>query len=214
MSDVPASFRKALAGLADGWHVACEPSQAEALSRFGTLLLTWNARINLTGANSLDDIAAEHLPDSFALATRFELTAPERVIDVGSGGGLPALPLAILRPALQLRLIEPIAKKAAFLRTATRELGLGAQIAVHVGRAEPLVPGDFDAAFSRATFPPEAWARLGADLVRPGGRVFVLASTATVPKELPPSVVETFRANYLGERRCLLELTRSKVGGR
>jgi 16S rRNA (guanine527-N7)-methyltransferase len=211
MSDVPAAFRTALSRLAEAWHVACGPSQAEALSRFAALLLTWNARINLTGANSLEDVASDHLPDSFALAARFDPAAPARVIDVGSGGGLPALPLAVLRPSLRLRLIEPIAKKAAFLRTATRELGLGAQVTVHVGRVEPLAPGDFDAAFSRATFSPESWARLGVELIRPGGRVFVLASMATVPKDVPPSCIETFRGNYLEDRRCLIELTRSEA---
>jgi 16S rRNA (guanine527-N7)-methyltransferase len=208
MADASASFRVAVARLAKTWAVACDDQQAEALARFGTLLLTWNAHINLTGAASLDDLAEEHLPDSFALASRFGDGDPARAVDVGSGGGLPALPLALLRPAMTLRLVEPIAKKAAFLRTATRELGLRERVTVHVGRAEALGPADFDAALSRATFAPELWASVGGQLVRPGGRVFLLAATAAAHIAPPASFVETFRRPYLDERRVLVELTR------
>jgi 16S rRNA (guanine527-N7)-methyltransferase len=209
MADALASFRAALARLGETWAVACDEGQSEALARFGTLLLTWNAHINLTGASSLDDLADEHLPDSFALASRFGDGAAARAMDVGSGGGLPALPLALLRPALTLRLVEPIAKKAAFLRTATRELGLRDRVTVHVGRAETLGAGDFDAALSRATFAPELWASIGAPLVRPGGRVFLLAAATAAVVAQPPSLLETFRRSYLEDRRVLVELTRT-----
>jgi 16S rRNA (guanine527-N7)-methyltransferase len=207
MADAPASFREALARLSENWTVACDDGQADALAAFGALLLTWNAHINLTGASSLDELAGEHFPDSFALASRFEAAVPARAVDVGSGGGLPALPLALLRPALTLRLVEPTAKKAAFLRTATRALGLRERVTVHVGRVEAFGPGDFDAALSRATFPPELWAPIGARLVRPGGRVFVLASTPAAEVAPPPSFEMTFRQQYLDERRALIELT-------
>ena len=209
MADVPASFPTALARLGDEWSTGCTPAQCDALAAFGTLLLTWNQRINLTGAASLDGLAAEHLPDSFALASRLNAETRARVVDVGSGGGLPALPLAVLRPALNLRLIEPIAKKAAFLRTAVRELGLGERVTVHVGRAEEDATGDFDVAISRATLPPEKWATLGLRLVGPGGRVFLLASDTTAPTQPPAGATETHRRGYAGERRWLVELTRS-----
>jgi 16S rRNA (guanine527-N7)-methyltransferase len=207
--DVPAAVRDQLARLAQAWNVSCDDGQAAALVAYGTLLLTWNQRINLTGAASLDELALEHLPDSFALASRFERDARARVVDVGSGGGLPALPLALLRPALALRLIEPIAKKTAFLRTAVRELGLGERVVVHAGRAEPSATGDFDAALSRATLAPEKWAPLGLGLVRPGGRVFVLASGTTAPAQAPAGATETHRRAYADEHRWLIELTRS-----
>jgi 16S rRNA (guanine(527)-N(7))-methyltransferase RsmG len=162
---------------------------------------------------SLEDLAAEHLPDSFVLASR--LTPQEvgtdtaRVIDVGSGGGLPALPLAILCPHLRIQLVEPIAKKAAFLRTAIRELKLGERMTVLGKRAETLVPADFDVAISRATLPPPAWMSLGAQLVRPGGRVFVLASSKAEVTPIPPSLTEDGHLSYLDGRRTLIELRRS-----
>src|SRR4051812_21290952 len=111
-----------LAALAAEWSVPSDPAQRAALIRYCELLLTWNAHINLTGARTLDALLDMHLPDAFALAGALEGRA--RVVDVGSGGGLPGIPLAVLRPGLELVLVEPTAKKVAFLRTAIRDLGL------------------------------------------------------------------------------------------
>jgi 16S rRNA (guanine527-N7)-methyltransferase len=208
-----ASLEAALSQSAASWSIALGAAESEAIERYANLLLTWTTRINLTGAVSVEDLAAEHLPDSFVLASR--LTAQElgtdtaRVIDVGSGGGLPALPLAILCPHLRIQLIEPIAKKAAFLRTAIRELKLGERMTVVGKRAETFVPADFDVAISRATLPPPAWMALGAQLVRPGGRVFVLASSKAEVTPIPASLTEDGTWSYLDGRRTLLELRRS-----
>src|SRR5215471_8065724 len=162
----------ALAQLGTSWGVPCGSAEIGVLTRYGDLLLAWNRRINLTAARSLTALVEEHMPDSFALASA--LGGDERVVDVGSGGGLPAVPLAVLRPRISVTLVEAIAKKAAFLRTAVRELGLQGRVEVDNRRAEGLVgsgPAGFDAATSRAALAPPAWARLAAALVRPGGRV-------------------------------------------
>jgi 16S rRNA (guanine527-N7)-methyltransferase len=184
--------------LSASWGIPSDGGSVESLLEYANLLVSWNARINLTGARSAAAVVAEHFPDAFALARH--LDRPGRVIDVGSGGGLPALPLALLRPALTLTLVEPIAKKGAFLRTAIRELRLGARVNLEARRAEELVPGDYDAAMSRATFAPEDWAELGRRLVGPGGRVYVL----TVPGSAVASlgVAET----YCEQRRLLVEI--------
>jgi 16S rRNA (guanine527-N7)-methyltransferase len=168
--------RPALAALAATWQVPCDADQLEVLVGYGQLLLRWNARINLTGARSLTALVESHFPDAFALARW--LQDPERLIDVGSGGGLPAVPLALLRPGLDVQLCEPVAKKAAFLRTAIRELGLGGRVRLDTRRASELAQAGerFDAAVSRATFAPDVWLTLGRRLVRPGGRVFVLTT--------------------------------------
>jgi 16S rRNA (guanine527-N7)-methyltransferase len=208
MARHPGSLGAELGRLAETWGVSCDAAQADAITRYASLLLTWTARINLTGASSLDDLAADHLPDSFALAARLGSSdGIINVVDVGSGGGLPALPLAILRPALHVRLVEPIAKKAAFLRTAIRELGLAPRISVDVNRAEALLPAaGFDVAVSRATLAPPEWVKLGARLVRPGGRVFVLTSS---DQELAcPGLTIGGRWAYLSNRRWLHELIR------
>ena len=97
MSGTVAAARSALAALETGWRVPASADQRDALLAYADLLMTWTARINLTGARSADQLVEDHFPDAFALASR--LVEPARVIDVGSGGGLPALPLALLRPA-------------------------------------------------------------------------------------------------------------------
>jgi 16S rRNA (guanine527-N7)-methyltransferase len=209
MEGSEAAFEEALRREATSWAVPCEPAQREAIARYADLLFTWTARINLTGAVSLGDLAAEHLPDSFALASRLADAGATTAIDVGSGGGLPALPLALLCPSLSLRLLEPIAKKAAFLRTAVRELDLGGRVVVDTRRAQAVVPATFDVALSRATLPPRSWLPLAADLVRPGGRVFLLAGAAADWSAPPPSLTPTGQWPYLGERRWLVELVKA-----
>jgi 16S rRNA (guanine527-N7)-methyltransferase len=196
--DAEADARVALQALGRRWGVPCEPVQTEALVRFAALLLQWNQKINLTGAKSIGALAADHFPDAFALARR--LGEPARLVDVGSGGGLPALPLALLRPGLVVRLCEPIAKKGAFLRTAIRELGLGDRASLDSRRGEELAQAGerFDVAISRATFEPAAWLALGRQLVQPGGRVFVLT--------VPGVELGGARELYAEGRRALIEV--------
>ncbi len=177
----------------------------ESLLEYAHLLIRWNERINLTGAKSAGALVAEHFPDAYALAKR--LDQPARLVDIGSGGGLPALPLSLLRPGLKVRLCEPIAKKAAFLRTAIRELKLADRVALEARRGEELADElatdvasrRFDVATSRATFAPEAWLVLGRRLVRPGGRVFIL----TVPGTAIPGPTDV----YSDRRRALIEVS-------
>ncbi|HVY39601.1 MAG TPA: 16S rRNA (guanine(527)-N(7))-methyltransferase RsmG [Polyangia bacterium] len=193
---VETSARRALEALAAEWRSPLDEARTADLLAFGDLLMTWNARINLTGAHTVGELISEHLPDAFAVA-RAVGVGPKAVVDVGSGGGLPALPLAILRPDLQLTLVEPLAKKVAFLRTAVRELRL-TTVSVQCARAEALVPATFDVAMSRATFPPAEWLVLGRRLVRTNGRVLVLTVPGT---DLPGR-----RTDYLEGRRTLVEV--------
>jgi 16S rRNA (guanine527-N7)-methyltransferase len=193
----------ALQSLSVEWGLGADAEQTASLLQFADLLIRWNRNINLTGAKSVGTVVAEHYPDAYALARR--LDSPARIVDVGSGGGLPALPLALLRPELIIRLCEPIAKKAAFLRTAIRELKLADRVALEARRAEELVdeltadPSQrFDVATSRATFAPEAWVVLGRRLVRPGGRVFVLT--------VPGTAIEGRTDIYGDRKRALIEV--------
>ncbi len=189
-----------VAGLAAHHRVALEPTQLVGLDAFADLLLAWNARINLTGARTKAALVSGHFPDAFALAAL--LDGPAHVVDVGSGGGLPALPLALLRPNLTVDLCEPIAKKGAFLRTAIRELGLAARVQLHALRAEALLAthaARFDVAMSRATLPPAEWLALGERLVRTGGRVLALVRIGG------PTASADRRHSYDHGRRAILE---------
>jgi 16S rRNA (guanine527-N7)-methyltransferase len=193
---------RGLGALATEWKVSCDADQTRDLLAFGELLLRWNARINLTGARSLETLVESHYVDAFALAAW--LPEPLRLIDVGSGGGLPALPLALLRPQLHVQLCEPIAKKGAFLRTAIRELGLAGRVGLDTRRGEEIAEaggGNFDAAVSRATLEPQAWLELGRRLTREAGRVFVLTTPAKAPRGSPRR-----SRTYAAGRRLLLEV--------
>jgi 16S rRNA (guanine527-N7)-methyltransferase len=203
--DASAELGAALAALSQSWGVPCSPAQTDQLAAFARLLVRWNEKINLTGARSADAVVGDHYPDAFALARR--LDRPARLVDVGSGGGLPALPLALLRPGLTLQLCEPVGKKVAFLRTAVRELELGDRVAVEPRRGEALAAegARFDVAVSRATFEPEIWLALGRRLVAPGGRVYVLT--------VPESGIAGRREIYAGGRRALVEVEIDPQGG-
>jgi len=105
--------------------------------------------------------------------------------------------------------VEPIAKKSAFLRTAVRQLALGARVTIAVQRAETLLPTTFDVAISRAALPPPAWIELASQLVRPGGRAFVLVSAGSDPGDAVAPFQRAGRWSYSDDRRALIELIRT-----
>jgi 16S rRNA (guanine527-N7)-methyltransferase len=100
-----------------------------------TLLQRWNARTNLTAIRDEEQILSRHFVESI-LCARYLLVDIVSLLDFGSGAGFPGLPIALLRPEIQVTLAESQNKKAAFLREAVRTLGL--TTAVHSGRAEQL----------------------------------------------------------------------------
>ena len=162
-----------LHNLAPEWKLTLAPEACDRLLVFVSRMMEWNARINLTGAKSRGELVSEHLIDSFAM-TRF-LPSSCSVADIGAGGGLPGIPLAILRPDVSLAMVEPRAKRVAFLRSITHELGLR-NVLIHRCRCGDLEATGFDACASRATFPPEEWLRVGQGLVRKEGVVLLFAN--------------------------------------
>jgi len=166
------------------FQVPVSPGQCALLESFCELLLTWNLRINLTGARSMDELLSEHLPDSFALSRL--VPAGASVADVGSGGGLPAVPFALLRPDAPVTLFEARAKRRAFLRTAVRQLGIrSATVGERFTVAALAGHEPFDLACSRATYPPEEWLSLARPAVGPEGRVVVFDAGGSAD---PPGV--------------------------
>jgi len=141
------------------------------LQRYAELLLDWNQRINLTGARTLEQVEAQ-IADGDALLAASWATV-NRVIDIGSGGGLPALPLALARPEVEFTLLEANGRKCAFLEHAAGTLGLR-NVAVLSGRAEeyghrPSLRERFDRAISRAAARPAVLLELALPFVTPGG---------------------------------------------
>jgi 16S rRNA (guanine527-N7)-methyltransferase len=112
--------------------------QFALLLRYAELLLDYNQRVNLTGAQDLAELEVRHLLDSLTVAPHLPETGaatPATVIDVGSGGGMPGIPLAIVRPDLQYTLLDSVGKKTLFLEQTVATLGLP-NVAVVNTRAE------------------------------------------------------------------------------
>ena len=93
------------------------------LERYVALLLKWNPKINLIGPATESDIWSRHIADSLQLVSLIPSPTP-RLADLGSGGGLPGLVIAICRPDIQVHLVEQDQRKAAFLREASAQLAL------------------------------------------------------------------------------------------
>jgi 16S rRNA (guanine527-N7)-methyltransferase len=161
--------------LAASWEVSLPDGAAAGIADYLSELLRWNLRVNLTGEADIAELVGRHLPDSFVVASL--CPSGSRVVDVGSGAGLPAVPFAMVRPDCSVTMVEPRAKRVAFLHTVLRQAKLGS-ISVVRGRVEELEMGDFDFAVSRATFRPEEWIGIAKQLVRPRGRAVVLSSRA------------------------------------
>lgn len=155
------------------------PAGAEAkLLAYLALLDKWNRVYNLTAVRDVERMVSHHLLDSLAAVPLFQA---ENVLDVGSGGGLPGIPLAIARPELQVTVIDSIAKKTAFLLQAKAELGL-ANLNVVTRRVEDFhPPAKFDVITSRAFSDLREFVTLTRHLLRPGGRW--LAMKGLIPHE-------------------------------
>jgi 16S rRNA (guanine527-N7)-methyltransferase len=121
-----------------------------ALDAYYALLSRWNQRINLTSIGNRDE-AVDRLLLEPLLAARFVASGARAFIDIGSGGGSPAIPLKLALPHLALTMVEAKTRKAAFLREAVRHLGLR-ETGVENARAEELLPRtDLHEAFSLLT---------------------------------------------------------------
>jgi 16S rRNA (guanine527-N7)-methyltransferase len=157
--------------------------QLERMARYVELLLARNQQLNLTRIVDPAEIERRHLLDSLtcALPILDMLVSAEgseaalRCIDVGSGGGLPGIPLAIAFPSLQVTLLESVGKKAAFLREVVDALGL-TSVSVRTGRAEEAARGPserdaYDLVVARALAPLPVALELCLPFARTGGIV-------------------------------------------
>ncbi len=176
------------AGLA-ALPAAVSPAQADSLFSFARLLEHWSGRMNLTGHRSLEAIIERLILDAAALAQ----VLPEfgSLADLGSGAGLPGLPIAILRPQCRVTLVESRERRHHFQRAAVREIGIPNARPLH-GRAEELEAKPHAAVIAQALARPERalawmvrWAEPGGLLLLPGGK-----APHQVP-ELPDVSLET-----------------------
>lgn len=167
-------------------------SGPEQLLAYVKLIEKWNRVYNLTAIRDPLEMVTHHLLDSLAVLPHLALPAGARLADVGSGAGLPGIPLAIARPDLAVTLNDSSEKKAAFMRQAIIELGLH-NVEVHHGRAQewrPQIP--FALVISRAFTQLALFAAQCRHLLAPGGRL------AAMKGALPASEI----ARLPGEWRC------------
>lgn len=154
-------------------------AHAPALLAYLALLDRWNRTYNLTAIRDLSEMVGKHLLDSLAMAPHVAGVA--RLADLGTGPGLPGIPLAIVQPGLQVTLVESNGKKARFLREALRRLAL-ANAQVAESRIEAFqAPGAFDAITARALATLPAIIAMGGHLLAADGRL--MAMKGAIPHE-------------------------------
>jgi 16S rRNA (guanine527-N7)-methyltransferase len=173
---------RALASLA----LPVPAAAVEGLGRYYALLLRWQGRVRLVGRTDPATVAVVHLADALTvLPFLAHLPAGARVVDIGTGAGLPGIPLALARRDLAFDLVEPDHRKAAFVKAAVAGLGLGS-VRVHARKAEgePAGEGIPQGALvvSRAFRAPETWLPLARAYVEAGGRVVAMMA-AQAPAE-------------------------------
>ncbi|WP_322031619.1 16S rRNA (guanine(527)-N(7))-methyltransferase RsmG [Paraburkholderia sp. J76] len=152
--------------------------QHEQLLDYVALLAKWNAVYNLTAIRDPRQMLIQHILDSLSIVPHLPKRADATVLDVGSGGGLPGIVLAIVRPDWQVTLNDIVQKKSAFQSQAKAELGL-ANLSVVTGRVESLRPGvevpkKFDLIVSRAFADLADFVTLARHLVADGGAIWAM----------------------------------------
>jgi len=156
---------------------------ADLLTRYVDLLVRWGQRIRLTGSQDPSVLVQRHLVDAL-VAARAVAGIRGAGADIGSGGGIPGIPLGILLPDMRLFVVEANQRKSAFLRTAVHDLGLKAEV---IGRRlEDASLPPLNLVCSRATWSPEQWLSRGVPLLRPSGQALVFGVRL---EDLPPPPV-------------------------
>lgn len=145
--------------------------QQQKLLDYLALIAKWNKVYNLTAVREPEAMLTQHLLDSLAVLPHLRAT---RIIDVGSGAGLPGIPFAIARPEWKIALLDSNHKKTTFLRQACLELGL-TNTEVVCERVEQYLPSEkFNAVISRAFSDLGEFARLAAHLAAKDGKLYAM----------------------------------------
>jgi len=140
---------KLAAGIVEAGWVISKQTQQQLLA-YLALLQKWNKVHNLTAVRDPDEMVTLHLLDSLSVLPHVQALSPSRLLDVGSGAGLPGIILALCMPDLQVTTIDAVQKKASFMRQAKAELGI-ANLDVIAGRVEQHQPSQpYDVVISRA----------------------------------------------------------------
>jgi 16S rRNA (guanine527-N7)-methyltransferase len=189
------------------------PAPARAgLLAYLALLAKWNRAYNLTAVRDPAQMVTRHLLDSLAVLPHLH---GRRLVDVGSGAGLPAVPIALLRPDLAVTALDSSQKKTRFVTQAALELKLPhlTALAVRAEAYRPEVP--FDTVIARAFASLADFVRAAGHLAAPGGRLLAMkgaypsAELAALPAGWNVSAIHRIEVPGLDAERHLVELVRS-----
>jgi 16S rRNA (guanine527-N7)-methyltransferase len=185
------------------WHVPHEA--AAALEEFAAILRRHSGRVGLVSPGDLERLESRHIADSLKALPAVDEAPPGPAVDVGSGAGLPGIPLAIAS-GRAWRLLEPRRRRAAFLEEVVRELALDCEVVMTTAEAaagDPALAGRHAVACARAHAGPSASVPLLLPLVAPGGRALVWVGRGSeIPpetREVAPGVAMMERTSQKGE---------------
>jgi 16S rRNA (guanine527-N7)-methyltransferase len=189
------------------------PAQQEKLMDYLALMFKWNAVYNLTSLRDPMQMVTHHLLDSLAAVPAFAFA--RNVLDVGSGGGLPGIVLAIVRPDMKVSMIDTVHKKTAFLTQVKAELEL-TNVTVYTARVEQLQVSDkFDVITSRAFADLSDFVNWSCHLLADSGRYIALKGVAPrdeqerLPADWTVTGLEPLQVPRLGAERHLVFIERS-----
>ena len=157
----------------------------ERLTRYCEELIRWNRRTNLTGAKTPEAFAEGPLFDALTLVPVLA-DGIDSFADIGSGGGLPGIPAAIVSGLPNVTLVEPRTKRAAFLRHIGYFLGLDFEV---LECRDAALTDQWDGAVAQAVYEPSEWAARGGLLLKPGGALYILSSSSLSEGQLPAGAV-------------------------
>lgn len=205
MSDIVTSVQAGIKAL----DLAPNSCQLEHLIDYLKLLEKWNQVYNLTAVRDIEQMIASHLFDSLAIHTYIK---GPRVIDVGSGAGLPGIPLAICQPDNEFMLVDSNAKKARFLRQVTHELHL-TNIRVNQIRIEGYPEREqFDTVVSRAFGPLAKFVSAAGGLCKRTGSLLALKGRypsielTDIPEGFEVKIISRLKVSNLNKQRHVVEI--------
>jgi 16S rRNA (guanine527-N7)-methyltransferase len=189
------------------------PAQQEKLLDYLALMNKWNSVYNLTSLRDPMQMVTHHLLDSLAAVPAF--AGARNVLDVGAGGGLPGIVLAISRPDMKVSMIDTVHKKTAFLKQVKAELELS-NVSVYTMKVQELEVSDkFDVITSRAFADLTDFLNWSGHLLAEGGKFIALKGTAPaeeqerIPAEWKISGLQPLQVPRLGAERHLIFVERS-----
>lgn len=195
-------------------QLALDDAQIAQLMDYLALLAKWNSVYNLTAVRDPAQMVTQHLLDSLAVVPAF--AGATNILDVGAGGGLPGIALAIARPDMQVSMIDTVHKKTAFLTQVKAELGL-TNVTVYTGRVEQLqAPRKFDVITSRAFAELKDFVDWSGHLLDDSGRFIALKGVrpdeeiARLPAGWTVTQVQPLQVPGLNAERHLIFIERDK----